>query len=368
MTRSLEALDYSHYAGIFSQAEIAVCFVDSDLRYAWVNDAFARLLRYEPAELIGRPLLEITHPDDVDLDRELSERVFRGEIPYFTVRKRYIGGDGSMIVSDLLASVVFGTDGTPIMGIGVQTDAQHVDPTTQRIERLQRSAAIGQVTASAVHEIRSGLSAMSLMAQTLGVTAPSNEVVPMLREELDRLHCLLGSIAAFARPPSPGLPESDAPMLSVGALVDQTRALLELVIPAGTDLTFDLGDSSLFPMIEPREFQQVITNLVLNARDATAGGGTIAITAERTPGDPDCADIAVIDDGCGMDPDEVAKVFEPYFTTKGDAGTGLGMTICRDIVERHGGAVLVDSVAGKGSRVIVRLPLAPLRMPKGTSL
>lgn len=347
-------------ARAFDSAKIALCLIDSDLCYLWVNDAFAELLRYERCDLVGRSLIEITHPDDVDLDVDLSQQVFDGKIPYFSARKRYIGGDGSIIVSDLLATVVHTEDGTAL-GLGVQTDAAKVDPTTQRIETLQRSAAIGQLTASAVHDIRNSLSAISLVGETLHNTVGSNDAVALLRHEVEASQALLSSIATFARPPE--LP-TEAPLLSVGALVDQTRALLKLIVPSGTRLDIDLEDAALFPHIEPREFQQVVINLVLNARDAILGeGGRILIAAERTKGDKNYTDICVVDNGTGMSAEEIERAFEPYFTTKGEAGTGLGLSICRDIVERHGGALLVESTEGHGTRFTVRLPVAFLQLP-----
>lgn len=360
------AVNDSVLARAFDRAKIALCLIDSDLCYLWVNDAFAELLRYERRDLVGRSLIEITHPDDVDLDIDLSQRVFDGTIPYFSARKRYLGGDGSIVVSDLLATVVHTEDGTAL-GLGIQTDAAKLDPTTQRIETLQRSAAIGQLTASAVHDIRNSLSAISLIGETLHNTIGSSDAVALLRHEVEASQALLSSIATFARPPQPE-PPTEAPLLSVGALVDQTRALLKLIVPSGTRLDIDLEDAALFPHIEPREFQQVVINLVLNARDAIVGeGGRILITAERTKGDENCTDICVADNGTGMSADDLERAFEPYFTTKGESGTGLGLSICRDIVERHGGSLFVESTLGQGTSFRVRLPVAFLQLPEAKS-
>ncbi len=334
---------------------IGISFVDHNLDYFWVNEAFAQLVGYSREKLLTMSIVDITHPDDIDLDEDMSTRAFSGEVPYFSVRKRFITSSGAIIVGDLLAAVDFDADGQPVMGVGILTDASTTDPTTKRIEALQRSAAIGQFTASAVHDLRNSLASISLIGETLDGAA-NPEAVQLLRRESEAALGLLGSIAAFASPQDDThLPTQKS--LSVGALLEQMPALLELVIPAGTTLIIDLESDTVFPDIAPREFQQVMVNLVLNARDATVGReGTIAITAVIPPDRPFCTDISVKDNGVGMTCDELASAFEPYFTTKGSDGTGLGLTICREIAERHGGALRATSVPGEGSTFTIRLP------------
>jgi len=146
---------------------------------------------------------------------------------------------------------------------------------------------------------------------------------------------------------------------AIGEVLTRINPLLRLLVPAATALDVVVIDPALTPTIEARELEQVITNLLLNARDAiNSVGGLISITAGATTGDPDCVDIIVRDNGSGMNSDELAQAFTPYFTTKGDNGTGLGLTICRDIVERNGGRLDVTSERGVGSEFVIRLPVA----------
>lgn len=243
---------------------------------------------------------------------------------------------------------------------GPTAQRHEVDSTTRRIETLQRSAAIGQLTASAVHDIRNNLSSMALIGDALDAAFGPDDRVSILRREISGTLDLLSSISSFARPQPETNDDEDADELSfsVSALIEQATTLLHIVIPASTDLEIAIETQSVFPAIEPREFQQVILNLVLNARDATTGpGGVISIAAMPSPGDPTHADICVEDNGTGMSTDELSRAFEPYFTTKGEAGTGLGLPICREIVERHGGELFAQSEAGIGSRFTIRLPV-----------
>lgn len=333
------------------RATIGISLVDADCKYTWVNEAFCALLGYTRTQLLGRSPFEFTHPDDVDLDRELSEQAFRGEIPHFQARKRYTRRDGSIFVGDLLASVFF-EDGVALGGYSVLVDASQTDPTTQRIESLQRSAAIGQVTAAAVHDLRNNIAAVGLVGDALEAQFGLLPAIELLKYEVEGTHSLLSSIMGYVRPDEP-----TGSWETIGTVVAQAHPLLRLAVPARINFDVLLTEPDITATIEARELQQVITNLVLNARDAVVSeGGRISLTAGATIGDAECVDIIVSDNGSGMTPEELEQAFDPYFTTKGENGTGLGLTICRDIIERNGGRLLVESTPGEGATFTIRLP------------
>ena len=122
--------------------------------------------------------------------------------------------------------------------------------------------------------------------------------------------------------------------------------------------------------LDPGQFDQLLLNLVLNARDAMPEGGTlrISVTAEAAhPAaaepewacqDPLCAVVRVSDTGVGIDPSITPRLFEPFFTTKGTTGTGLGLAVVAEIVDRFGGAIHVESRLGAGTTIAVSLPAA----------
>lgn len=117
MTKFLDTLTAeSVVEALRTQAQVGLCFVDSEFHYLWVNDALAALLGYRADELVGKSVGDVTHPDDVELDERLSSRAFRGEIPHFTTRKRYVRKDGSYVTADLLASVLHDDEGEAMGG------------------------------------------------------------------------------------------------------------------------------------------------------------------------------------------------------------------------------------------------------------
>ena len=337
-------------------ARIGMCLIDGDLRYIWVNQMFADMLRYPASELVGKTVLDVTHPDDLGLHDEFAMQVYRGELDNFSIRKRFIGGDGTTVACDVIGTGAFDIDGTPIIGIGLQMNANSVDATARRVETLQRSAAIGQLAASAVHDIRNSLSSIAIATESL-----TNKVAPqpehdIIRSEVEAANMLLGAMASFANP-TPPTPDGDFVPLSIQSMLEQTRGLLRLVIPAGIGLTITAA-AETFPNIEPRTLQQVLMNLILNARDATAStGGAISIDAQSSDND-DYVIIQISDTGTGMTSLELDRAFEPYFTTKGSAGTGLGLPICREIIERQSGTLTLASTAGLGTTATIRLPAA----------
>ena len=122
----------------------------------------------------------------------------------------------------------------------------------------------------------------------------------------------------------------------------------------GIKVVFDLADN--LPELRCGELIQVFLNLTKNAYDAMKGGGSLTLTSRR---EGDKAVISIADSGCGM-PDEIMnRIFDPFFTTKGPSeGTGLGLAICHDIVEKHGGTIVVDSILDQGTTFTISLPVS----------
>jgi signal transduction histidine kinase len=113
--------------------------------------------------------------------------------------------------------------------------------------------------------------------------------------------------------------------------------------------------------VNASQIQQVLVNLVINARQAMQNGGSIAI-AVRTNSESGMGEISVRDSGCGIAPEKLQKIFDPFYSTKsadgqGQGGTGLGLAVCREIIEAHRGRIRVESAVGKGTTFTLRLPL-----------
>lgn len=336
---------------------VGIAFVDPDFRFVWANDAFHALLGYGPEALAGKTFLDITHSADVELNRDLVTSAFAGEIPHFLVRKRYVRGDGTVFDGNLIAAFAPDSEGKPWSGMAVLTEATRADPAAERIEQLQRSATTGQLALGLAHDLINATGTIRLLSDTLRDDAtPNARSWDLLEGAADEAVRLARSLVDYAAPHVIADPRGS---VSVRTLIEQTRALFRLVIPGRTTLDIVHSDEELWVRVEPGEFQQVLLNLLLNARDATPGSGrSVRI---QTSALADFAEIAVIDDGVGMDDRQISRIFDPYYSTKGSEGTGLGLTICREIVERNAGHLNVQSAMGEGSTFTIGLPIQPAR-------
>jgi signal transduction histidine kinase len=189
--------------------------------------------------------------------------------------------------------------------------------------------------------------------------APADEYarfVDLMQGEVKRLNAIVEEFLTLARP----LPLARAP-IPVDTLVAELAALVDAQARAAS-ITVRVNVPQPSPVVlgDRQHLQQVLLNLVLNAVQAMRAGGTLTIEAQSGR---DGVSLVVADTGAGIPADVLPRVFDPYFTTRTD-GLGLGLTIARRIVEAHGGAIELDSQAGRGTRVRLRLPAAP-RHPQG---
>jgi hypothetical protein len=178
---------------------------------------------------------------------------------------------------------------------------------------------------------------------------------------------LVRQLLAIARPST-----IEPRMLCLNQVIEGMHNLLARLMGENIDLEFQLEPKLGLVKIDPTHAQQILLNLVLNARDAMPGGGKITVRTSNckvqvlgeqpftasTPLLP-CALFAIEDNGSGMDADTCTHLFEAFFTTKGAQGTGLGLSTVYDIVTRNGGLIHVDSAPTRGTRVNILLPLIP---------
>ena len=164
-------------------------------------------------------------------------------------------------------------------------------------------------------------------------------------------------------------PPVNSAVVSTAGLVQSGRLLVQAVLPSTVQL--EVGPVADVPVrLDPGQFDQLLLNLVLNARDAMPEGGTlkISVTAESAHAapvesqwarrDPLYAVVRVSDTGVGIDPAIRPRLFEPFFSTKGARGTGLGLAVVAEIVDRFGGAIHVESRVGAGTTFAVSVPAA----------
>jgi signal transduction histidine kinase len=244
--------------------------------------------------------------------------------------------------------------------------------------QAQKMEAVGSLAGGIAHDFNNQLTVMlgnaRYLKSRLGDDPDLREAIVDLTRSAEHCAALTRSLLAFSRRSA-----VSAVSLDVAAVVSETRGLIEPLIPSSIRFDLALGDGIAPASADPNQLQQVLVNLVVNARDSMPDGGRIAVTtANRSVGEPeahrigllkpgDYVEIAVCDEGTGMDEQTRQHVFEPFFTTKAvGEGTGLGLATVYGIVQESGGAIELESELGRGTSVRVLLPRAAAEPVKTT--
>jgi PAS domain S-box-containing protein len=354
---------------MFDSAPVGMVAVDADLRIISCNRSFCDMLRYTDSELVGRSVLEVTHPDDLDLSRRYAVRVFGGE-PVGGEEKRYIRKDGSVMWARRHASLVKDPSGKVLYALGTIEDITGRKELEQQLQQAQKMEILGQFTGGIAHDFNNVLSVVmascELVKGAIGADRP--ELAADLEQSLAAARTgreLIRKLMAFSRREA-----LELEVLDLGRLVKDLARTMRRILPA--NIVVDLSAAVDLPPVHADDvaLSQVMMNLATNARDAMAEGGRfeVAVTAEpvsaergRLHGVPEgeYLRIAARDTGCGMNEETRRRIFEPLFTTKPSGrGTGLGMSMVFGIVRQHGGFVEVWSSPGEGTRVDIYLPAA----------
>lgn len=244
--------------------------------------------------------------------------------------------------------------------------AERLDAETERSmdleSRLRRTATVavaGKLAASLAHEVGTPLNIISGQAEfvlkALPAGDPRRENLDGIVAQIERISRIISSLLDTVRPQGLQL-EATQP----AGLVDQVFPLLRHTArQKGVALIRDIPGELPAIQADPAQLQQVLINLVLNALDATLAGGRITISAATCRrGDRDGVAITVADNGTGISPTLLPRIFDAFLTTKPRGkGTGLGLAICRDIVRAHDGEITAESTVGAGSTFTVWLPL-----------
>lgn len=255
----------------------------------------------------------------------------------------------------------------------VATVVQRLQQSQREVLRNEQLAAVGQLAAGVAHELRNPLQSMQLLVQAAVADGEDGCLrgrdLTVLQEAVDRLKRSVQTFLDFARPPT-----LDKQPTDLAGVVRQTVELVSARASCqGVRIQCQLPDQPLIVPADQGQMRQVVLNLLMNAIDAVAAAGTVTVqlrgpeaageeaVAEASPsGDGPATGwvtLTVSDDGCGLPAGLGERIFEPFVTTK-ETGIGLGLAICRRIVEDHGGQLAAADNAAGGAALTVQLPLA----------
>lgn len=294
--------------------------------------------------------LRTIHPDDLPMVQAKIQKAIEEKSDYY-VEFRTIWADGLEHWVSGQGKVILGKDGEPERMVGIGADIDRRRREEEALRRSEKLAAAGRLAATIAHEINNPLEAVTnlvyLMRQDQGSSKQVEELLKAAEEQLARINHIARQTLAFYRE------------RSVPEMVDAAQTFEELLAIFRSRLTAKQVEvEKQFENVEQLqafkgEIRQVLSNLLTNAIDASPPGGKLILRVKSGPainGDSKGTVLMEVEDfGAGIQPGDRDRIFEPFFTTKSDVGTGLGLWVSRQIVEKHGGTLQFRTCPEKGS-------------------
>jgi len=233
----------------------------------------------------------------------------------------------------------------------------------EQLQQREKLSSIGLLAAGVAHEVNTPLTGVSSYTQMLlGMfpdTDPKHALLQKVRRQADRATDIVNNLLNFSRTGS----ATEFNEVDVHRVLDDTLQLLEPQLRSSQiEIVREYDPEASLLFGNSGKLQQVFTNLLLNARDSIVGGGRITL-ATRSNGHDEALLVEISDTGVGIDPENVAKIYDPFYTTKGvGQGTGLGLAVSYGIVQEHSGHISVSSAPGRGTTFRITLPTAGSRV------
>ena len=362
--RARQALEGSEqrYRELVEDVTDILYTVDPEGRFLSLSRSFERSTGYAVEEWIGRPFTElfVARPSPAPIE-PAGEALGRHNV---VIREFDLPARSGAVVTVEVSSQTRYVDGVASGTIGMARDVTEQRTTARKLEEANRMSSLGQVAASLAHEFNNVLMGIQPFVEVIGRSAPATRVIS---DALGHITRAIGrgkraslEILRFANPKTPQL-------FAINVRTWLTSLLGQLVatLPPAIALSSSMDPGACYLRGDREHLEQVITNLVFNARDAIDGSGTIHVGISLTGAAESVADfvrISVSDDGPGIAPEKLGQIFEPLFTTKRN-GTGLGLSIARRLMEGQGGTLTAENRPEGGSVFHLLVPAAEAPMP-----
>lgn len=348
----------SYTTNVIESMASGLVSTDAEGRVVTVNSRARRLLGLGDDDVSGRDIADVLTLEP-DLERAGVGPVVRGAKDMTETETAILVSGGAMPVA-LSASSLRDESGGRAGTVVLFQDLTEVEALKEEVERARHLASLGRLAAGVAHEVRNPLSSLKGFAQLLrSKSRPGSDeerYADIMIEEVERLDRVVQELLDFARPVTP-----DRKPSALNAIVEEALGLVsEDAAFRKIDVEKGLAEGLPDALVDPFQIRQALLNVFLNAIEAMADGGvlTIETSVVADAGPTPSLAVAIADTGEGMSPEEVDRLFEPFYTTK-PRGTGLGLTIVARLIEQNGGQVAVSSEKGRGSTFTIRLPASP---------
>jgi PAS domain S-box-containing protein len=355
---------------VFEEGPLGLALVGKDYRFLRVNYTLCQMLRYDETELVQMSFVDLTYPDDARTDVELTDQLFRGEIPYFRMQKRYLKKNGEIIWINLTASVIRDRHGEPLYGIGMIEDITEAKRNQEEAVLRQKLESVGTLAGGIAHDFNNLLGAVQAQAELatteLDAGSSCKEELKTIGEVAARGSEIVRQLMIYS-----GKETEDVGLVDLSNIVDEMLTLLKVSVTKRAVIETHL-DRDLPPILaSAAQLRQIVLNLITNASDAIGDldgvirvitrrvilNGGSAAASFRSLANGDYVQLEVSDSGRGMSTETQSKVFDPFFTTK-SPGHGIGLAVVQGIVRSLGGAIHLRSELDEGTTFEILLPSA----------
>lgn len=364
------------FRAFFETAAVGTVELQLDGRFLKTNARFREITGYSSAELAALTPLDITHPDDRDRDHDQLMAFLRAETPTYFSSKRFIRKDGEVVWIEVTAAMVRDAAGTALRTAGVVqdiTDRKTAEDALRaaeaRLLHASRLSEVGQMAAALAHELNQPLAALAsymgggrrILSQSPSQGSSQGAIEPDQRQKLMGM-----------------MEQANAQALRAGEIIRRMRALVRVgeSEKAIANATAVMADAACLATVAARhggvaveqdfaacgmvlvdkiQIEQVVLNLVRNAVEAMAASPIRRLTLTLTAL-PEHVQLSIADTGTGLPEPIKARLFSPFSSTK-EAGMGIGLSVCREIIESHGGKIWAEANPSGGTTFRFTLPL-----------
>lgn len=370
----------ARFRGYFELSLVGFAISSSTTHWMDANPTLCDMLGYTKDELIQKTWKEITHPDDIPVNMEKFNQALNGEIDNYSLEKRFIRKDGSLIHVAMAAHCLRRPDRTVDYIMSVFLDItehkqveekirqlnseleQRVEERTRELRETQEQliqqeklAVLGKLASGVGHELRNPLAIINNAVYFLRLIQPEagqkiKDYHTIIENETRTAEKIITDLLDFAR-----IKSVDRELVSASELVERT--LGRFPVPASVELSLEVSTSLPKIFVDTRQMEQVLGNLITNACQAMKDGGQLSVISDQlSVSGEQWIRIAVRDNGMGIPPENMKRLFEPLFTTK-LKGIGLGLAVSKKLAEANRGRIEVQSEAGVGSTFTLWLPI-----------
>ncbi len=315
-----------------------------------LNAEAARLLRINRGENIGmshRVVFHRHHPFSKPLSKHYKNP------PFADYAETELNFDDEIVPVSIRISLLHDADGTIIGSNWLLVDLSELRNLQTRIKETEWLAYLGELSAAIAHEIRNPLNSINLflglLRRRVEQQPQSLESVDKIQQEIESLNTIITDFLYFARPT-----ELHKVSIIIQDLFQNVLFLANQEIEQKKISTeIKTTPKTLTCVGDANQLKQALLNIVLNAVQAMEKEDKLILAAQELS--PDKIQLSISDNGCGIDPDNIDKIFKPFFSTR-NQGTGLGLSIVNNIIGAHNGTIVVNSESGTGTRFIIELP------------